>query len=712
MFLTAAVECGLTCTMPARLFRSSDDLLVSPAPRAPERSLPLKRSVDPSPAPVPDRLWSRRHRLVGSLLGLALIGGFVTRVVLLAKAAGEVTWDDTLIAAFAWGTLFDLGAALWGCLPVAIGLAVLPARLFQRRIGTVMAGFTVLLALYGLLFGAVAEWFFWDEFGVRFNFIAVDYLVYTTEVIGNIRESYPMPVIFGLVGLASGLGTLGLLRAGFLSGNVGQPPDSAAARWRTAAAWTMAALIVGVPLHESALPAFANVYNRELAKNGVWSFVAAFRANQLSFESFYPTQTTAESFARIRQIVGATAGDQPAADAGKGPATAPTVTPDILRWVANPGPEQRLNVIQITVESLSADFLAHFGNAQAVTPNLDALIPRALVFDSLYATGNRTDRGMEALALSVPPTPGRSLIKRPDNAGLFTLGSVFRSRGYITEFIYGGYGYFDNMNTFFGGNGYKVIDRTSVEKSDVTYANVWGACDEDLFRWTMREADEVFAQGRPFFQFVMTTSNHRPFTFPADRIDLPSKTAGRSGAVKYTDYAIGEFLRDAATHPWFNQTVFVIVADHCASSAGKSELPVQNYHIPMLIFTPGGQIKPGVVTTVASQIDFAPTLLGLLGWSYPSRFYGRDLLALPPGTPGRALIGNYQKLGLFQDGKLVVLQPVRQSATFAYSARSHDLTRLPPDSELTTDAIAYYQTASWLFAHGLQRELPPGAVAP
>ncbi|MGC4074575.1 MAG: sulfatase-like hydrolase/transferase [Nibricoccus sp.] len=114
----------------------------------------------------------------------------------------------------------------------------------------------------------------------------------------------------------------------------------------------------------------------------------------------------------------------------------------------------------------------------------------------------------------------------------------------------------------------------------------------------------------------MTTSNHRPFTYPDGRIDLPSKISGRAGAVKYTDYAIGKFLREAENKPWFKNTVFVIVADHCASVAGKAELAVKNYHIPLVIYAPGGQIAPGRVEDLTSQVDYAPTLLGLLNWSY------------------------------------------------------------------------------------------------
>ena len=127
---------------------------------------------------------------------------------------------------------------------------------------------------------------------------------------------------------------------------------------------------------------------------------------------------------------------------------------------------------------------------------------------------------------------------------------------------------------------------------------------------------------------------------------------------------------------------------------------MQKYHIPLLIYTPGGQIKPRGVPTLMSQVDYAPTLLGLLNWTYPSRFYGWDVLAQPANQPGRALIGNYQKLGLYVDGQLGVLKPVRQSVTFSYDRATHDMKPLPPDRALLEDAMAYYQTASWLFKNG------------
>ena len=615
-------------------------------------------------------------------------------------SAEGVSWNLALPLVFLIGAVYDAAASVFWLAPLAILLAVLPSRFLAHWGGRIFAFGLLAVAAYALLFGVVSEFLFWEEFGVRFNFIAVDYLVYTQEVVGNIRESYPMPLIFSALGVMTLLVVAALWRSGFVDTWHGGIKASPGRRWTTACLWVVAAVLTGFGLHQDYIPSFGNTYNRELAKDGLWSLFAAFRANQLDYDHFYPTMPVDAAFARVQaRLTGQ-------------PVTSSTgSTHDLLRFVQSAGPERRLNVIQITVESLSGEFLARYGSTEGITPHLDALMSKALIFDQLYATGTRTDRGMEALTLSVPPTPGRSLVKRPENADLFTLGSVLNSKGYVSSFIYGGYGYFDNMNAFFGGNGYRVLDRTQVAKEDITFANVWGACDEDLLRWTTRQADLDAATGKPFFHFVMTTSNHRPYTFPEGKIDLPSKTSGRQGGVKYTDFAIDQFLREASTHAWYNSTIFVIVADHCASSAGRSELPVEKYRIPMIIYAPGGQVKPGVVTTLCSQVDYAPTLLGLMGMSYPSRFFGVDLFHQPKGWTGRALIGNYQKLGYFTEGHLTVLSPLRRFSDSSYDEKTHELKPLPERSSQVDDAIAVYETASWLFKNKKQMAIQAQAAS-
>jgi len=355
------------------------------------------------------------------------------------------------------------------------------------------------------------------------------------------------------------------------------------------------------------------------------------------------------------------------------------------------------------MESMSAKFMAAFGNRDALTPNLDRLAASGLFFNNFYATGTRTVRGMEAVTLSIPPTPGRSIVKRPHNDNLFSAGFLFRDRGYDTTFFYSGYGYFDNMNAFFGNNGFDIVDRSGLASDEITFANIWGVCDEDIYRRAVKEFDHSAASGRPFFGFIMTTSNHRPYTYPVGKIDIPPLT-GRAGGVKYADYAIGAFMAEVQKHPWFHNTVFVFVADHCAASAGRNELPLYRYHIPAIIYQPA-LVQPKTIKTLASQIDLIPTVLGLLHWNYRSKFFGRDILRAD--FVPRALIGNYQKLGYFKNGNLTILNERQQLHQYRIVAEKIDATiaeeENPIDETSAREAICYYEGASILYKEKLYR---------
>ena len=227
------------------------------------------------------RLIARRHGVLWIALMLAVGIALVTRFLFALKEAPRLAWDASLAVAFLIGGFYDIAAALWWILPLALLLALLPRRWFEWRVGRGLAHALLLGIIYLLLYGAVAEWVFWDEFGVRFNFIAVDYLVYTTEVVGNIRESYPLGAILGGVLVGALLIHVALVRFGLLETWFAHAAAPAGRRWRETAVWCAVALGLGLGLDERFVPAFANNYNRELAKNGLWSLFAAFRANRL-----------------------------------------------------------------------------------------------------------------------------------------------------------------------------------------------------------------------------------------------------------------------------------------------------------------------------------------------------------------------------------------------------------------------------------------------
>jgi phosphoglycerol transferase MdoB-like AlkP superfamily enzyme len=214
--------------------------------------------------------------------------------------------------------------------------------------------------------------------------------------------------------------------------------------------------------------------------------------------------------------------------------------------------------------------------------------------------------------------------------------------------------------------------------------------------------DKSYAAGKLFFHHIMTVSNHRPYTYPEGRIDISPSRQVREGAVKYTDWSIGRFIDAAKTKPWFANTIFVIVADHCAKSAGKTEIPVMDYHIPCWVYAPG-IIMPRIENKLTAQIDLAPTLLGLLNLHYTSKFYGYDILKLSAGKE-RLFMGTYQNVAYARNNKMVVLSPQQKIEMFAVNFITGEQTKIPLEDSLVNEAIAYYQTASYLFKKGLYKK--------
>ena len=192
----------------------------------------------------------------------------------------------------------------------------------------------------------------------------------------------------------------------------------------------------------------------------------------------------------------------------------------------------------------------------------------------------------------------------------------------------------------------------------------------------------------------MTNSNHRPFTYPEGKIDIPSGT-GRDGGIKYTDYAINNFLKQAKTKPWYNNTVFVIMADHCASSAGRWNLNIDKYRIPAMIFNLENQ-SPQKIEKLSSQIDMFPTLFALLNWDYTSNLFGLDIMKMTKKNE-RAFIGNYRNLGLLKDRQLMVLSDQKVVNYFEWETDNDNLIPKDVDSKMLEETIAFYQVADYLY---------------
>ena len=653
---------------------------------------------------------NKRISVLTALIKQFIILSIAVRISLYIWSFHEI--DFSIIHFFriiGTGLFFDIGVISFFIIIYIIYLVLFPNKWIGNFFDRIFNYFIYFITTLIITFSFFAEFTFWEEFQNRFNFIAVDYLIYTYEVIQNINQSYPIPlllfIIFSIVFLLFFIHKKRKIFTNTFTSEI-------TGKQRILLfLGLLVPLFYGLFITNNDAEWSKNRYENELSKAGIYSFFAAFRNNELSYIDFYKSQDLDTSFQLLKNNL-ITKNDSLFSNKKR----------SIKRTVKSDKKEIKSNVIFICLESFDAPFLNHFGNTENITPNLDSLINKSIYFENMYATGTRTVRGMEAIVLAVPPSPGRSIVKRKNNTGLKNIGNIFKEKGYSRTFFYGGDGYFDNMNTFFGGNGFDIVDRgrgylfgdsftakrINIEDNEVQFENAWGVCDEDIYTKVIKEADKNYALKKPFFNFIMTTSNHRPYTYPENKIDIASGT-GRSGAVKYTDFAIGNFLKKIQYKPWFKNTIIAVMADHCASSAGKWELNAGKYHIPALIYNlPNTPHKK--ITTQASQIDFFPTMFGYLNWSYTNDFYGRDINTITEGKQ-RVFISNYRKLGLLKGNKLVVLGNQKKANFYTWNKESNTLTLEKEDKDALQEIISYYQTNDFRYQKGLMKaELPNKVV--
>ena len=605
--------------------------------------------------------------------GYIILGVFVA--LFLYIASGKSIFDEY------GGALPRIILIFVGIKTVLFALLLFLPKL-RDKIRYWLFAFVIFLYVLLILQNGISEYFFWNEFGVKYNFIAVNYLIYTNEVIGNIMQSYPVIPIFSALFLVTAIFTYFIVKR---SRNYIDAIPSVTDKLKISGVYVVLFMI-----SLAAIPTLAktensrNVFVNELQSNGLYKFYLAFENNKLDYFKFYKTLPAEKAFQLLKQQLRGISGEN----------TKRTITSDSL--------ENHKNVVLITIESLSAEYMKMYGNKENITPFLDSLAQKSLQFTNLYAAGNRTVRGLEAVTLCLPPTAGESVLKREDNKNKFSTGAIFKQRGYNVKFMYGGDAFFDNMQDFYSGNGYDIVDKSSFSAEEVTFENVWGVCDEDMYNKAIKVINAEAKENKPFFNHIMTVSNHRPFTYPNNKIDIPGDIKSRDGGVKYTDYSLKKFFAMASKQPWFKNTVFVIVADHCASSAGKTQLPLDKYRIPAFIYDPTA--KPEKYNQLMSQIDLMPTLFGLLRFSYESKFFGQDVLK--PDYKPRAFIATYQDLGLIKDNVLTILSPKQQVKQFKLKPEPKD--GIAPEyqigynekcmkterTDLVNETISFYQTAS------------------
>ncbi|HQN64716.1 MAG TPA: LTA synthase family protein [Methylophilus sp.] len=607
------------------------------------------------------------------LLGLVLLS--LSRIGLVLWKFDRVNATGKLMEVLLQGVRVDvIQLGLLALLPLLLAPFLVNARLF--KIWHKLTYWWVVLGLALLVFLEASTPGFITEYDVRPNRIFVEYLKYPNEVFTMLWRGFKIDVFAGIG--ATALAFWGMRR--FM-----RPWLSTKLDWSSKKVWLVYPLVLVLTLagirsslgHRPANPALFAITPdsmvNSLVLNSAYSVFYAVYSLQHESKSgeIYGKMPRNEIF----RLTGARDADIP---------TLKMLEPSIKR-------DKPLNLVIILEESLGATFVESLGGVP-VTPNLEKLKSQGIWFTQLYATGTRSVRGIEAVVTGFQPTPADSTVKLDlSQKGFFTLADLLSRLGYTTEFIYGGETHFDNMQSFFMGNGFKHLYGQKDYKNPV-FVGSWGASDEDLLNKTHDQLMAHHVSGKPFFTLAFSSSNHAPFEFPDGRIELYEQPkATENNAVKYADYAIGEFFKKAQASPYWKDTVFLVVADHDIRVRGDTLVPIERFHIPGLIL--GADIQPKVIDTITSQLDLPVTVLSLMGVRAETPMTGRDMSRTYDN--GRAMMQYNQNFawmeGSAKENRVVVLREGKKPAHGVYDASNKRLKEtLPPAdaSELQQRALA------------------------
>lgn len=622
-----------------------------------------------------------------------------------------------VLAAFALLTLSRLAFALWQWQRVrnAGGLAPLllrGLRIDAHQIAVLAALPAVLSPLFGhipvaadltavwylvafvlLAFLEVATPPFIIEYDSRPNRLFVEYLKHPREVSGMLWRGYK-------AALVGGLGALAVIGWGawILLGHA--RPDAPLTWWQMplASVAILAVVILAIrgtlshrPINPSSVAYCADGMLNTLALNSLYNvFYAVYSMkNEKSASAVYGGMDEDKMHALVLAQSGL-------------PYPPPNPDyPSLHRQPASRKTHRPLNLVIILEESLGAQYSAALGGAN-LTPELDALAREAWTLTRAYATGTRSVRGLEAVTTGFLPTPAQAVLKLPrSQRGFFSLADLLGRHGYHSRFIYGGESHFDNMKGFFLGNGFKqIIDRQDFV--DPAFVGTWGASDEDMFN----QLDRVLREDgdRPTFTLAFSVSNHSPWEYPAGRIETEGNPATVENTVRYADWALGRFFERAKASPYWENTVFLVAADHDSRVFGASLVPVRHFHIPAVIL--GAGIEPRRDDRLVSQIDLPPTLLSLIGVDTEHPMIGHDLTR---STPGRAIMQYDNTYGYLKGDDLLVMAPNKPAVQYRYTA-PEEYAPAPLDAELATEALAHALWPSWAYREG-RYSLPGRAPA-
>ena len=617
------------------------------------------------------------------LIGLSITT--ISRILLFFVFKERVVENPNYGQLFLIGLRFDLILMCYIAFLPTVLISLLPDSVLKHFKKFFNIYFIFFLFLFLLMELSTLD--FINQYDTRPNRLFLDYLIYPKEVVGTLLKSYLPSLIITtiLLGIA--------LFFAFKHGKKIFYPQESNYKTKLLLFLVVAfflfwgargSLTSKRPINASNAIFCSDQMTNSLGLNSLYT--VAFAAYSMKNEGDvkkYGKMDELEAYTRVKKYMDVTefiAGEVP-----------------FLHLQKPDAPQPKYNVVIFLQESLGAEYVGCL-NGLPLTPELDKLSKEGLLFTNLYCTGTRSVRGIEQVTAGFLPNPSESIVKLGGSQqGFFTLADAFGRQNYDTSFIYGGMANFDNMASFFNGNGFKnIIDETDFDKDGKKYAmkGTWGYSDEDL----AVKANEYYKNlgNKPFFSLMFSTSNHEPFEFPDGRIDLyeqPKNTV--NNAMKYADFSIGKFFELAKKESYYKNTIFVVIADHNTRTYGKNLVPVNKFHIPALIIAPN--VDKGITyDNLASQMDIPSTVLALSGITTKSPMPGRNLLKLPKGTKGRTIMLFHETYAFRVEDDIVILNPNTKPLQFKVKSDT-ELIPVALNEELAKDALAHIVASSNMY---------------
>ncbi|WP_417877175.1 LTA synthase family protein [Vibrio sp.] len=623
---------------------------------------------------------------VFSLFSLAFLS--LSRILLLFWQSDRIESFQDLIYILGQGVRVDFATLCWLFILPALLSALLP---LSGKIGDGwkwILRLWMVVGLWILVYMELATAPFIQEYDLRPNRLFVEYLIYPKEVMSMLWTGYKLDLFIGAAGTAITL-ILGWKWSRKLTDSAQQ------INWKWRPLLAVLVVLIGVagarsslghrPLNPAMVAFSSDPLLNDLTLNSSYSLLFAVNnmKSEKSAEQFYGKMDSQKMLEIIR-------GSSKKSDFN--PELLPTMNHNSASYKGKPK-----NLVILLQESLGTQFVGALGGLP-LTPNLDKLTEEGWLFTQMYATGTRSVRGIEAVTTGFPPSPSRSVVKlSKSQTGFFTIADLLKNQGYHTQFIYGGEANFDNMKTFFFGNGFEQI----VEEKDYRnpgFVGSWGVSDEDLYNKADEEFERLSRSDKPFFSLVFTSSNHSPYEYPQGKIEQYDENyMTRNNAVKYSDYALGTFFEKAKKSGYWDDTIFIVIADHDARVSGANLVPVKHFHIPALIIGKG--IEPRKDNRVSNNIDMPPTLLSLIGVDATSPMIGRDLTKPLAREDERAMMQYDKNFGYLTRDNLVVFSPGEKVTTLSYDFENKTMQPLDVEEAIVERAKANALFASKAYKH-------------